>query len=47
MPMAVGLDVLLDERPELVSGRRIGIVSNPNGVTRSLERVMNMLIAVG
>ena len=47
MPMAVGLDVLLDERPELVSGRRIGIVSNPNGVTRSLESIVEALPRIG
>jgi uncharacterized protein YbbC (DUF1343 family) len=47
MPMAVGLDVLLEERPELVCGRRIGIVSNPNGVTRSLESIVDVLPRVG
>ncbi|MGI8912194.1 MAG: exo-beta-N-acetylmuramidase NamZ family protein [Chloroflexota bacterium] len=47
MPMSVGLDVLLDERPELVHGKRIGIVSNPNGVTRSLEGIVEALPRIG
>jgi uncharacterized protein YbbC (DUF1343 family) len=45
--MRTGLDVLLADRPDLVQGRRLGIISNPNGVTRSLESIVEALPRVG
>lgn len=45
--MRTGLDVLLTDRPELVRGRRIGIVSNPNGVTSGLESIVDVLPRIG
>ena len=45
--MRTGLDVLLADRSELVRGRRIGVVSNPNGVTSELESIVDALPRVG
>jgi uncharacterized protein YbbC (DUF1343 family) len=45
--MRTGLDVLVADRPELVRGRRIGIVSNPNGVTSRLESIVEALPRIG
>lgn len=40
--MHLGIDVLFSERPELVRGRRVGLITNPTGVdaglTSSVER---------
>jgi uncharacterized protein YbbC (DUF1343 family) len=45
--LRTGLDVLLTDRSELVRGRRIGVVSNPNGVTSGLESIVDALPRVG
>ncbi len=42
-----GLDVLLAERTELVRGRRVGLISNPNGVTSQLESIVDALPRAG
>jgi uncharacterized protein YbbC (DUF1343 family) len=43
MATRTGLDVLLADCPELVRGKRVGVVSNPNGVTARLESIVDAL----
>ncbi|MCL4543341.1 MAG: DUF1343 domain-containing protein [Chloroflexi bacterium] len=45
--MRVGLEVLLTDRAEAVRGRRVGIVSNPNGVLPSFESIVSVLPRAG
>jgi uncharacterized protein YbbC (DUF1343 family) len=42
-----GLAVLLDERQDLVRGHKVGIISNPNGVTADLESIVDALPRTG
>ncbi len=43
MTVIPGLQVLLDERLELLRGKRIGILSNPASVDRKLRHVVDLL----
>lgn len=45
--MRVGLEVLAQERSILVRGRRVGVVSNPNGVTPTFVGIVDVLMAAG
>jgi len=47
MPISTGLDVLLSERLELVQRRRVGLVTNPTGVTRALRSNVDALRDAG
>ena len=47
MTTRTGLDVLLTDRSELVRGRRVGVISNPNGVTSQLESIVDVLPRAG
>jgi uncharacterized protein YbbC (DUF1343 family) len=38
--MKTGIDVLFDERLDLVRGRRVGLITNPTGVDRSLRSIV-------
>lgn len=38
-----GLEVLLDERLDLVAGKRVGLITNQAGVTRRLESAVDLL----
>ena len=39
-----GIEVLLDERIDLVRGKRVGLVTNPTGVDRELGSVVDRLV---
>lgn len=43
--MKLGVDVLLDEQLGLLRGRRIGLITNPTGMTRNLESTIDRLIS--
>jgi uncharacterized protein YbbC (DUF1343 family) len=43
MMVKTGLDVLLAEKPHLLRGRRVGLVTNPTGVTGDLESTVDVL----
>ena len=45
MPVRVGLDVLLQGQLELLKNQRIGLVTNPTGITRSLQSNVDALRA--
>lgn len=45
--LRVGLDVLLEERLDLLRNQRVGLVTNPTGVTRALESNVKALRAAG
>jgi len=47
MPISTGLDVLLSERLELVQRQRVGLVTNPTGVTRALRSNVDALRDAG
>jgi uncharacterized protein YbbC (DUF1343 family) len=47
MPTCAGLDLLLREHLELVKRQRVGLVTNPTGVTRALESNVAALRAAG
>jgi uncharacterized protein YbbC (DUF1343 family) len=39
--MKLGVDVLLEERLDLVRGRRVGLITNPTGVDRQLNSIVD------
>lgn len=41
-----GLEVLLDARPDLIRGRRVGLITNPTGVDAGLRPAADLLRAV-
>jgi uncharacterized protein YbbC (DUF1343 family) len=43
MMVKTGLDVLLAEKLDLLRGRRVGLVTNPTGVTSDLESTVDVL----
>jgi uncharacterized protein YbbC (DUF1343 family) len=43
--LVAGIDVLLDDRADLVQGRRVGLVTNPTGVDRTLRSSIDRLAA--
>jgi uncharacterized protein YbbC (DUF1343 family) len=47
MPVRVGLDVLLQGQLDLLKNQRIGLVTNPTGVTHSLQSNVDALWAAG
>ena len=38
-----GIDVLLEKRSELISGKRVGLITNPTGVTSGLQSTIDVL----
>ncbi|HEX7587755.1 MAG TPA: DUF1343 domain-containing protein, partial [Anaerolineae bacterium] len=47
MPVRVGLDVLLQEQGDLLKRQRVGLVTNPTGVTGRLQSNVGALRAAG
>ena len=45
MRVKTGIEVLLAERPDLLQGRRIGLATNPTGVTADLMSTVDALLA--
>jgi uncharacterized protein YbbC (DUF1343 family) len=43
--LVAGIDVLLEDRADLVEGKRVGLVTNPTGVDRSLRSSIDRLAA--
>ena len=43
MPLKLGVDVLLDDRLELVRGRRVGLITNPTGIDAGLRSTIDRL----
>lgn len=43
--LVAGIDVLLEDRADLVEGRRVGLVTNPTGVDRTLRSSIDRLAA--
>ncbi len=41
-PVKLGVEVLLEKRLDLVRGKRIGLITNPTGLTRDLESVVEL-----
>jgi len=44
-PVVPGIEVLLDERLDLLRGKRVGLVTNPTGVDRGLRSTIDLLAA--
>ena len=44
-PVQVGLDRLVDSRLDLLDGKRVGLITNPTGVTGDLEHGIDLLLA--
>src|ERR1043165_554041 len=42
-PVTLGIDVLLNERIDLVAGKRVGLVTNPSGVGGNLVATLDLL----
>ncbi|MHB0913237.1 MAG: exo-beta-N-acetylmuramidase NamZ family protein [Armatimonadota bacterium] len=42
-----GLDMLLAQRPDLVRGRRVGVVTNPSAVTKEFVHIIDALQGAG
>ncbi|MFM1747391.1 MAG: hypothetical protein RLZZ188_1057, partial [Verrucomicrobiota bacterium] len=45
MPVQLGIDVLLGEVPEVLRGRRVGLITNPTGVDGKLRPTVELLRA--
>jgi uncharacterized protein YbbC (DUF1343 family) len=45
MPVQLGIDVLLEEVPEVLRGRRVGLITNPTGVDGKLRPSVELLRA--
>lgn len=44
-PVVPGVEVLLNEQMEWVAGKRVGLITNPTGVTRRLQATIDVLYA--
>lgn len=42
-PFKLGVDVLLEEQKELLSGKRVGLITNPTGVDQELNSIVDRL----
>lgn len=42
-----GLDVLVEKKLKLVKGRKVGIITNPTGVSKDLEQNVDLLLHAG
>ena len=47
MPVRVGLQILLEERLDLLKNQRVGLITNPTGVTYTLQSNVDALRAAG
>lgn len=45
LPVKSGLEVLLDKRLDLLEGKRVGLITNPTGVDRSLRSAIEAFLA--
>ena len=41
--IALGVDVLLDEQKHLIEGKRVGLITNPTGVDKELNSIVDLL----
>ncbi|RKQ28664.1 exo-beta-N-acetylmuramidase NamZ family protein [Oceanobacillus halophilus] len=41
--LQLGVDVLLDEQKDLIEGKRVGLITNPTGVDRDLNSIVDLL----
>lgn len=41
--ISLGLDVLLDEQKHLIEGKRVGLITNPTGVDKDLNSIVDLL----
>jgi uncharacterized protein YbbC (DUF1343 family) len=44
-PVLTGIDVLLSEKMELIQDKRVGLITNPTGVTKSLQSTVDVLFS--
>lgn len=44
-PLELGIDVLLEDRLDLLDGQRVGVITNPTGVTQDLIHIIDALVA--
>src|SRR5208337_2155075 len=44
-PVKLGLEVLLEKHPDLIRGKRVGLITNPGGVDSHLESDVELLRA--
>src|SRR5690606_23458380 len=41
--VVLGVDVLLDEQKQLIEGTRVGLITNPTGVDKDLNSIVDLL----
>ncbi|WP_424236854.1 exo-beta-N-acetylmuramidase NamZ family protein [Bhargavaea ginsengi] len=41
--ISIGVDVLLDEQKHLIEGKRVGLITNPTGVDKDLNSIVDLL----
>ncbi|TWT13313.1 exo-beta-N-acetylmuramidase NamZ domain-containing protein [Planomicrobium sp. CPCC 101079] len=41
--LAIGIEVLLDEQKELIEGKNVGLITNPTGVDKELNSIVDLL----